>query len=212
MPVLPPRPFIYPITDRKLSGDLPIGKIVRALCEGGAKIIQLREKGITTRQFWEVATEAVEVAHNRGAKLIVNDRVDIALLTGADGVHLGEDDLPADTARRILGAEKIIGLSCHSVNDVGRAHELPVDYIAVGPVYPTDTKALRYPVVGTDLITRARELTTKPLVAIGGISASNAADVMAAGADGIAVISAVMAPGEVESRTAALLKAIRSGR
>jgi thiamine-phosphate pyrophosphorylase len=201
---LPPRPFIYPLTDRRLAGNPPIAQIIAALCSGGARLIQLREKELTTREFREIALEAVNAARTGGARLLINDRVDVAMLAGADGVHLGGDDLPPDDARRLLGTEAIIGVSCHNLADVRAAMEQPVDYIAVGPVYPTGTKALRYPVVGIELIKRARALTTLPLVAIGGITVRSAAEVAAAGADGIAVIAELMVPGRIESRTSAL--------
>jgi len=200
---IPPGPFVYPLTNRKLAGEAPISRIVEELCAGGARMIQLREKDVTTRTFLELALEAVSVARSYNAILMINDRVDIAMMAGADGVHLGEDDLPPADARRLLGPEAIIGLSCHSLDDVQAVAREPVDYIAVGPVFPTDTKELRYPV--------ARTLTSLPLVAIGGIGRDTAGEVVAAGADGIAVISALMAPGEVESRTRELIAAIRAG-
>ena len=208
---IPPGPFIYPLTDRKLAGGAPISRIVAELCAGGAGMIQLREKEVTTRTFLELALEAVRVVRSYNAILLINDRVDIAMMAGADGVHLGEDDLPPADARRLLGPDAIIGLSCHSLDDVRAAAGEPVDYIAVGPVFPTDTKELCYPVAGTELVGSARKLTTLPLVAIGGIGRDTAGRVVAAGADGIAVISALMVPGEVESRTRELISAIRAG-
>jgi thiamine-phosphate pyrophosphorylase len=205
---LPSSPFVYPITDRRLAGDIAIGPIVEALCRGGVKLIQLREKGLTTRRHLEIARAAVTAAHVAGAKLLINDRVDIALLSGADGVHLGDDDLPPADARRILGADLIIGVSCHGLDDVRSALDLPIDYLAVGPVFPTDTKTLRYPVVGLELVRHAKDLTALPLVAIGGITRSNAAQVVAAGADGVAVISELMAPGEIKNRTRELIDSV----
>jgi len=207
---LPARPFLYPIIDRELAGGRPAGEIAAELCAAGARLIQLREKGLTTRSLRELALEAVAAAHASagGAMLLVNDRPDVALYAGADGVHLGDRDMPPEAARRILGPEAIIGVSCHSAEDVRAADALPVDYIAVGPVYPTETKRPRFPVVGTELVSRARTLTRKPLVAIGGIDRDNAVAVVAAGADGVAVIGAVMVPGEIEVRARALLAAL----
>ena len=207
---LPARPFLYPIIDRELAGGRPAGEIVAELCAAGARLIQLREKGLTTRSLRELALEAVAAAHASagGAMLLVNDRPDVALYAGADGVHLGDQDMPAEAARRVLGPEAIIGVSCHNAEDVRAADALPVDYIAVGPVYPTETKRPRFPVVGTELVSRARTLTRKPLVAIGGIDRDNAVAVVAAGADGVAVIGAVMVPGEIEVRARALLAAL----
>ncbi len=207
---LPARPFLYPIIDRELAGGRPAGEIAAELCAAGARLIQLREKGLTTRSLRELALEAVAAAHASagGAMLLVNDRPDVALYAGADGVHLGDRDMPPEAARRVLGPEAIIGVSCHSAEDVRAADALPVDYIAVGPVYPTETKRPRFPVVGTELVSRARTLTRKPLVAIGGIDRDNAVAVVAAGADGVAVIGAVMVPGEIEVRARALLAAL----
>ena len=210
----PARPFIYPITDRELAGGRPAGEIVAELCAAGARIIQLREKGLATRRLRELALEAVAAVRaageggGGGAMLLVNDRPDVALYAGADGVHLGDRDMPPEAARRVLGPEAIIGVSCHSAEDVRAADALPVDYIAVGPVYPTETKRPRFPVVGTELVRRARALTRKPLVAIGGIGRDNAAAVAAAGADGVAVIGAVMVPGEIEARARELSAAL----
>ncbi|HUX08477.1 MAG TPA: thiamine phosphate synthase [Acidobacteriota bacterium] len=208
MTKLPSRPFIYPLTDRILAGSLPIGEIIEGLCSGGARLIQLREKDVTTREFLEIALEAVQAARKRGARLLINDRVDIACLADADGVHLGDEDLPAADARRLLGPKAIIGISCHSLDDVEAAAGEPVDYIAVGPVFPTETKVLRFPVVGTELVRKARRLTGLPLVAIGGIRRENAVEVIAAGADGLAVISELMVAGEIERRTRELVAAI----
>lgn len=209
MTKIPLRPFIYPITDRQLAGSIPINQLVADLCRGGARLIQLREKDLTTRELYEVATGAVSAAHASGALLLVNDRPDIAIDSKADGVHLGDEDLEPAVARKVLGSEAIIGVSCHSLDDVESAEQQPVDYIAVGPVFPTDTKQLRYEVVGTELVRQARNLTALPLVAIGGINASNANDVIAAGADGLAVISALMRPGEVEDRTRAMVDMLK---
>ena len=206
---LPIRPFVYPITDRSLAGAVSISALVELLCLAGARIIQLREKGLPTGEFRELAIEAVKTAHRFGSTLLVNDRPDIALYSGADGVHLGDEDLPPGAARELLGAELIIGVSCHSFEDVRSADLLPVDYIAVGPVFPTHTKELRYPVVGLDLVRQARAITKKPLVAIGGITADNAVQVIAAGAAGLAVISDLMVPGEVETRTRRFVEALQ---
>jgi len=205
---LPSSPFIYPLTDRKLAGSAPIGEIIRALCSGGARLIQLREKGSTAREFLETALEAVAAARACGARLLVNDRVDIACLADADGAHLGDKDFPPSEARLLLGPKAIIGISCHSLEDVEAATGEPVDYIAVGSVFPTDTKVLRFPVVGTEMIRQARTLSSLPIVAIGGITRDNAAEVIAAGADGIALISELMVPGEIGSRTRELVSAI----
>ena len=187
-------PAVYPITDRRLSGLRHAEQVTR-LAAGGATIVQLREKSLSPRDFFDQATEAIEIARDRGIKLIINDRVDIALAIGADGVHLGQDDLDPEYARRILGKSAIIGYSTHSVEQAIAAVRLPIDYIAIGPAFPTATKENPDAVVGTDGIAAVRTaIGSFPLVAIGGIDINNIAHVMSAGADSAAVISSVLVP------------------
>lgn len=199
LPSLPETPFLYPITDRRLAGGREIGDIVEKLCAAGVRIIQIREKEITTREFVDLARKAVDAAEKHGALIIINDRPDVAIYSGASGVHLGEHELPPRAAREVLGPEKIIGVSCHSADDVRRADREPVNYIAVGPIFSTRTTQLHYKVVGTELIREARAITALPLVAIGGIDETNISSVVAAGADGVAVISAVIVPHGIKS-------------
>ena len=134
------------------------------------------------------------------SKLIVNDRADVAQLTGAAGVHLGQDDLPAAAARALLGPDKIIGWSTHTLEQVEQGNALPVDYLAFGPVFATTTKADTQPVVGLEGLQAARARTRKPLVAIGGITAENAAQALASGADSVAVIAGWMAAPDIPAR------------
>jgi thiamine-phosphate pyrophosphorylase len=182
-------PKIYPITDTRISG-LTHAEQVESLIDAGAKLIQIRDKHTSTREFYESALAAVGLAHARGAMVIVNDRVDVAVAVAADGVHLGQKDLPVAQARLLLGRRAIIGLSTHNGEQLTRAIDLPLDYVALGPVFGTSTKADAEPVVGLDGVTRARELAGElPLVAIGGINADNLPLVFAAGADSAAVIS-----------------------
>lgn len=208
---LPAAPFLYPITDRKLARCAAIADIIEALCRGGAEIIQVREKGLTTREYTEVARRSVETAQPFGAAIIVNDRADVARYSGAAGVHLGDDELTAEDARKFLGTEAIIGVSCHGIEDIERALSEPVDYLAVGPVFPTDTKELRYRVVGLELVREARKLSELPIVAIGGISTDSAASAVEAGADGVAVIGALMR-GDMERNTRVLTDALNAGK
>lgn len=198
---LPAGPFLYPITDRRLAGGRPLQAIMASLCAGGAPLIQVREKNLTTRELTSLAADAVESGHAGGALVLINDRADVARFAGADGVHLGDDELPPAAAREFLGDDAIIGVSCHSIEDVRSAERQPVDYIAVGPVFPTDTKELRYRVAGTDLVRAARSETDKPLIAIGGITPERAREVIAAGADGLAVIAALMRSGDIAVAT-----------
>jgi thiamine-phosphate pyrophosphorylase len=183
---------LYPITDAQISG-LTHAKQVAHLSEGGARLIQLREKRIAPREFYRDAEAAVIAAHARGAQIIINDRADIALALRADGVHLGQDDLPPDAARKLLGPDAIIGLSTHNVLQAQVAASLPVNYIAIGPIFPTASKVHPQAIVGLAGLRRVRNVVGAiPLVAIGGITAKNAALVIAAGADAVAVISALL--------------------
>lgn len=181
-------PKIYPLTDTRLSG-LTHAEQVSALIEGGARFIQIREKSAPSDEFYNSVVECLEVAKATDSIIIVNDRVDIAMASGAHGVHLGQSDLPPAEARKLLGEEKIIGISTHSVEQVKQAAKMPVDYIAFGPIWPTSTKENPDPVVGLDALREIKSLLGDvQLVAIGGITESNLAATFAAGADSAAII------------------------
>ncbi|PWT95859.1 MAG: thiamine phosphate synthase [Blastocatellia bacterium] len=185
-------PKIYPITDVAMAGMSQAEQVIR-LIDGGASLIQLREKNRTTREFYQEAKRALDVGRAHGAKLIINDRVDLALTLHADGVHLGQDDLDPILARKLLGADALIGFSTHSVEQARNAMDLPIDYLAIGPVFSTTTKSNPDPVVGLDGIRQVRAAVPNiPLVAIGGISISRIPEVLAAGADSVALISAIL--------------------
>ena len=200
-------PKIYPLTDASLTG-LSHAEQVRRLALGGAKVIQLREKQMTGAALYDGAVEAVAVAREQGVCLIINDRVDIAMAVGADGVHLGQDDLSPAVVRRLLGAKTIIGYSTHNLSQAQEALTLPIDYIAIGPVFSTSTKADTAPTVGLDGIAEVRKaIGNIPLVAIGGINEMNAASVFGAGADSVAVIRALLCdPLAITSKTASLIE------
>src|SRR5262247_4280475 len=183
-------PKLYAITDRQWS-NCTHEEIVRMFLDGGANLIQLRDKEGSGRELLDQAIACLKLTRDAGATLIINDRVDVALTAGADGVHLGQDDLSVDEAREILGEDKIIGVSTHSIAQFRAALETSANYIAVGPIYPTLTKENPAPVVGLELVREARKLTDRPLVAIGGINLGRAPEVIAAGADCVAVISAL---------------------
>ncbi len=194
-------PRIYPITDARLSG-LSHAVQVKRLIAGGASLIQLREKFASPRDFYEAAAQAIKIARPLGVKIIINDRVDIALALSADGVHLGQDDMPPDEARKILGKDAIIGYSTHSVEQVREALNLNIDYIAFGPIFPTQTKDDPDEVVGLEKLREVRGLMDEfPLVAIGGINRANLPIVIGSGADSVAMIGAIVAePAYMESR------------
>ena len=186
--------YLYPITDRHLSG-LSHAEQVVLLSDGGATLIQLREKTDPPSRFFAQAEAALRVARDRGAKIIINDRVDIALALRADGVHLGQEDLAPEVARRILGKDAIIGFSTHNLEQARLAAQMPVDYVAIGPIFATDTKCSANPPVGLmGLGNLRRALGTIPLVAIGGITIENSGFVLEAGADVVAVISNIWEP------------------
>jgi thiamine-phosphate pyrophosphorylase len=183
----------YPITDRSLSG-LSHADQVAALASRGCTIVQLREKNLSPAEFYREAEQAIAVARQHGLKIIINDRVDIALALKADGVHLGQDDLPVEAARRLVGNDVVIGLSTHNLAQAQHAARLPIDYLAIGPIFPTSTKESANPAVGLAGLTEVRHAVSGiPLVAIGGINATNREQVIAAGADAVAVIRAIWA-------------------
>ena len=185
-------PKVYPITDTRLSG-LSHAQQVARLIEGGATLIQLREKHAAPREFYREAAAALQVAHDNNARLIINDRVDIALALRADGVHLGQTDLPVEAARSLLGKNAIIGFSTHNAEQAKLATALPIDYVAFGPVFPTSSKQNPDPVAGLLALREVRAIVgSLPLVAIGGITFGNALEVLKAGADVVAVIGALI--------------------
>lgn len=185
-------PRVYPITDVRISG-LSHAKQVRRLIAGGATFVQLREKYAAPRDFLDDALEAVAAAREHRVKVIINDRVDIALIAGADGVHLGQDDMPPDKAREVLGDGAIIGFSTHSPEQALRAMDMPIDYLAIGPAFPTGTKEDPDAVIGIEGIRNVRDIAVgMPLVAIGGITPETAASVLAAGCDSVAMIGAIV--------------------
>ena len=189
------RTRVYPITDTKISG-ISHADQVSLLADGGATFVQLREKKLSALDFYNEAKAALTVARQRGVTLIINDRVDVALALGAPGVHLGQDDLPPDAARKLLGEGAIIGYSTHNVSQAIAAATLPVDYVAIGPIFQTSSKANPDPVVGLEGLRAVRNaIGAMNVVAIGGITHENAASVIDAGADTVAVISSLLSGG-----------------
>jgi len=196
-------PRVYALTDVQLSG-LSHAQQVELLSLGGATLIQLREKQMPPREFYEQAKMAVRP----GVQLIINDRVDVALAVGAQGVHLGQDDMPPEAARKLLGPNAVIGYSTHNIEQAIAATKLPIDYLAVGPIFATTTKSDTAPVLGLQGLRAVREaIGVFPLVAIGGITHANAREVIGAGADSVAVISALLSDSRrIPEATASLLQ------
>ena len=182
-------PKIYPITDTRLVNLSHVEQVERLIL-GGAKLIQLREKSDSPKKFYEQAKAALKIARKYDVKIIINDRVDIALTLKADGVHLGQDDLSPEDARKILGKKAIIGFSTHNLKQAVQAVQFPIDYVAIGPVFATKTKETPDKIIGLEMIKKVREtIGNFPLVAIGGISLGNFREVLEAGADSVAIIS-----------------------
>ena len=184
----------------------------RRLAIGGASLVQVREKALSVKEFYNEAELALETARELGVRLLINDRVDIALTLGADGVHLGQDDLPPGQARKLLGDQAIIGYSTHNIAQALDARALPLNYIAVGPIFATTTKTDTSPVIGLEGLRAIRDAVGDiPLVAVGGITLENAGSVLGAGADSVAIIGGLLSePDEISTRTATLLHSLNT--
>ena len=183
---------LYLVTDRGIAAGRDIAEIVTEAVRGGVTMVQLREKDIDTREFVALALRLKEVLGPLGVPLIINDRVDVALASDADGVHIGQSDMPYAIARRLLGSGKIIGLSVENFAQIEEANALDVDYIGVSPVFATPTKTDTAAPFGIEGLRRASRESCHPVVAIGGMNEWTAARAVSAGADGIAVVSAIM--------------------
>ena len=183
---------LYVLTDHDLSRGRSNAEVVEEAIAGGADVIQLRDKGYTVKQLLQEALKLRDITRASGVPFIINDRVDVALAADADGVHLGQDDFPIAWARRLLGRDRIIGISTHNLEEALQAEKDGADYIGIGSAFPTTTKSDARPLAGLELITDIKRNVNIPVVAIGGINAENAAQVREAGADCIAVISAVV--------------------
>jgi len=202
---------LYAIVDTALRPDLQPLSITEALLCGGVRVIQYRHKGAFRRKNFDDCSAIADQVSRAGGLFIVNDRADVAALCGAAGVHLGQEDLPPEKARQLLGLGKIIGHSTHTKEQAAIAGSLPVDYIAIGPVYPTNTKEHPDPVVGVSTVTEVCSMTTRPLVAIGGITLDNAQAVLQAGADAVAIASDLVRDSEIEKRVRQFLSSKPAG-
>ena len=180
-------PALYAILDQQFM-KAPAVKCAKELAAAGVELIQYRAKDLSPRAYFVTCSRLAEALATAKTRLIINDRPDIAAMVGADGVHVGQDDLAPGDARKICGSGRWVGVSTHNIEQVRAAASAPVDYIALGPIFPTASKQKPDPVVGTELIREARKLTQKPIVAIGGITLDRAPEVFAAGANSVAVI------------------------
>lgn len=202
---------VYLVTDTALSGDRSTAEIVEAAIRGGVDAVQLREKGTSARDRYELGRTVRELTRKADIPLIVNDRIDLAAAIDADGVHLGDDDLPIAVARARFGEDALVGRSVSTPEAARRAEREGADYLGVGAVYGTTSKETdpEQSDIGLDRIRAVREATDLPFVGIGGVTPENARPVVEAGADGVAVISAITGADDPEAATRRLGAAVR---
>jgi thiamine-phosphate pyrophosphorylase len=199
---------LYVVTDEALSRGRPTAEIVAAAIRGGADAIQLRAKELPMRDQVAIGRALRALTREAGVLFIVNDRADLAVALDADGIHVGQDDLPADLARKVVGPDKIVGVSAATVEEARIAREMGADYLGVGAIYGTATKSDAGAPVGPGRIGPIKAAVGLPVVGIGGIGRANATDVIAAGADGVAVVSAIVAADDPEAAARALKETV----
>ncbi|MBD5383524.1 MAG: thiamine phosphate synthase [Ruminococcaceae bacterium] len=197
---------LYLVTDRRQMSSKTVEESVELAIEGGASVVQLREKDCTSREFYELALRVKKITAPRNVPLIINDRIDICLAADADGVHLGQKDLPCGEARKILGSDKIIGVSAALPEEARQAQADGADYLGVGAVFATGTKSDTRPVT-PEIIREIRAAVTIPFVVIGGVNAENIGKLYGLGINGAAVVSAVVAQSDVTTAASAMRKA-----
>jgi thiamine-phosphate pyrophosphorylase len=199
---------LYLITDRHQTGGRPLIDVVRRALEGGVRAVQLREKDLSAAALYRLAAEMRRITSDFDARLIINDRPDIALATEADGVHIGINSLPVAAVRRLLGQGKIIGYSAHAIEEAECAQDDGADFVTFGPVYPTPSKASYGAPCGVKKLVAAAAALKIPLIALGGISQANIIEVLSADIRGIAVISAILSAADPRVAASSLLKKI----
>jgi thiamine-phosphate pyrophosphorylase len=203
-------PRLYAIVDPAQAGGRSMVEVAEALLAAGVRLIQLRDKHASSLELYESGVRVRECVHKAAGIFILNDRADIARAVDADGVHLGQDDIPPDAARLIMGEGKLIGYSAHNPEQVREAEQSVADYVAFGPIFPTASKDKPDPVVGLEGLAEARKLARKPLVAIGGISIENARAVIGAGADSVAVIRGLIGAADIRAQAELFLAQLTS--
>ena len=203
---------MYLVTDRHQTGGRDLLEVVGQALRAGVRAVQLREKDLATRDLYHLAGKLLAVTREAGAALLINDRVDVAMALPADGVHLTRRSLPPKEARELLGPARLIGISCHSLAEVREAVDGGADFVVLGPIFETPSKMPYGVPLTTALLQQARAATTLPVLAIGGINPARVPEVMAAGADGVAVISAVMAALDPGAAVSELLAAVAASR
>jgi len=203
---------LYLVTDNGLCRGRDLTRVVLDAVGGGVSMVQLREKNSTAGEFLSTARTLKENLSDAGVPLIINDRVDVAIAARADGVHIGQEDLPYQVVRQMLGPDKIIGISINTYDQLRQASLTDVDYLSLSPVFPTQTKADIKEPFGLEGLKKARSLTDKPLITIGGINRDNLADIMATGVDGVALVSAVCSADSPAEAARELVRIIRENR
>jgi thiamine-phosphate pyrophosphorylase len=203
---------LYVITDRRIARGLSHAEIARRAIEGGADVVQLRDKGLPCRDLFAAACEIREITREAGVLFVVNDRIDIAIASGADGVHLGQDDLPVRDARRLAPPGFILGVSVGSVEDAVAAESAGAGYVAVSPIFPTTSKANAGQGYGIPVLRAICSAVALPVIAIGGISPGNVPQVIAAGAEGVAVISSVVGQEDITEAARQMKRIIRNAK
>lgn len=201
-------PRLYAIIDPAQTRGRPAKTICEALLEAGVRLIQYRDKQASSLALFEACAELAPMVRLRRGTFIVNDRADVALAVGADGVHVGQEDLPVELARRVLGPERWVGTSTHNLDQLRAADASSATYVAFGPIFETHSKAKPDPVVGLEGLRQARKATKKPLVAIGGMTVANARAAIEAGAEAVAVISDLVGAPDIAARAREYLKVL----
>jgi thiamine-phosphate diphosphorylase len=197
-------PPLYSILDPDQTRGRSSPEVLRQLLDGGVRLLQLRAKSLTSREFLRLAVETRELTRLANCRLVINDRLDVALACGADGVHLGQEDLPLQGARKLV-REKIIGISTHDVAQARQAERDGADYIGFGPMFGTQTKDTGYAARGVTMLAEIRQAVKLPIVAIGGITEANAREVWQAGADSVAIISDILSASEIAIKVERIL-------
>ena len=200
---------LYLITDRK-QAKMPLPEAVRLALQGGVPAVQLRERDLPVRELLALAQELRVITREFGAKLFVNDRVDVAVAVGADGVHLGHQSMPADAARKVVGSGMLIGVSTHSVQEAKDAEAMGADFITFGPIFETPSKSQHGAPVGISVIKKIKNDVNIPIYALGGVKSGNVLQVIAAGAYGVALISAILAADDITAAAQKIMKGIHT--
>ncbi|HJU03875.1 MAG TPA: thiamine phosphate synthase [Nitrospiraceae bacterium] len=202
---------LYIILDPGAIGPRSLGEVLDHAVAGGARLFQYRDKAASGREAYRRAMELRRITADAGALFLVNDRCDLALAVDADGVHLGQNDLPVSRARAILGPDKIIGLSTHTPHQVSEATRQEVDYLGFGPIFPTGTKPDHEPLVGLEGLAEIRRLTSLPIFGIGGVTVESTEAVIRAGANGVAVVSAIWRSPDIRGTVQAFIACVQQG-